>query len=57
MLEKTLLDQLESLSPAQRLELIGHVWELLDAEGLPIGDRDTVNLDLPSGEPIATRSG
>ncbi|TDU28049.1 hypothetical protein DFR24_2408 [Panacagrimonas perspica] len=57
MLEKTLLDQLESLSPAQRLELIGHVWELLDADGLPIGDRNTVIPDLPIGEPTAPRPG
>lgn len=57
MLEKTFLDQLESLSPTQRLELIGHVWELLDTEGLPIRERDTVILDLPIEEPIATRSG
>jgi hypothetical protein len=57
MLEKNLLAQLESLSPAQRLELIGHVWELLDAESLPIGDGDTVSLDLPIEEPTATRSG
>lgn len=57
MLEKTLLDQLESLSPTQRLELISHVWELLDTEGLSIGDRDTAMLDLPIEAPIATRSG
>jgi hypothetical protein len=47
MLEKTLLDQLESLSPSQRLELIGRVWDLLDAEGLPLGDADTIVLESP----------
>ncbi len=47
MLEKTLLDQLESLSPSQRLELIGRVWDLLDAQGLPLGDADTVILEVP----------
>jgi hypothetical protein len=47
MLEKTLLDQLESLSPSQQLELIGRVWDLLDAHGLPLGDADTIVLELP----------
>lgn len=53
MLEKTLLDQLDSLSPSQRLELIGRMWDLLDAEGLPLGDADTVVLEVPIGDSAA----
>ena len=47
MIENALLLQLKSLSPAQRLELIGAVWDLVDAEGLPRDDGATVRIDEP----------
>lgn len=51
MIETGLLHQVKALTAAQRLELIGAVWDLVDAEGLPIEEGVTVRLDEPLPAP------
>lgn len=51
MIETGLLHQVKAISAAQRLELIGAVWDLMDAEGLPLDEDITVRLDESLPEP------
>jgi putative addiction module component (TIGR02574 family) len=45
MIEQALLSKVKSLSPAERLELIGAVWETLDVEDVPVSDAEKAVLD------------
>ena len=45
MIDKSLLTRVTSLSPADRLELIGKVWDTLSLDDLPVTDDDRKLLD------------
>ena len=45
MIEESLLAKVSSLSPADRLELIGKVWDTLSPDDLPVTDGERALLD------------
>jgi putative addiction module component (TIGR02574 family) len=45
MVDQALISKVKSLSPADRLELIGAVWESLDAQNLPVTEAEKAILD------------
>lgn len=45
MIEPSLLSKVKSLSPAERLELIGVVWESLDIVDVPVSDTERAILE------------
>jgi putative addiction module component (TIGR02574 family) len=45
MIDESLLAKVTSLSPADRLELIGAVWDTLSADDLPVTDVERALLD------------
>ena len=45
MIDKTLLAKVSSLSPADRLELIGKVWDTLSPDNVPVIDAERQLLD------------
>lgn len=45
MIDQALLSRVKSLSPSERLELIGVVWESLEASELPVTDEERAVLD------------
>jgi putative addiction module component (TIGR02574 family) len=45
MIDETLLAQVASLSPADRIELIGAVWDTLSPDDLPVTDGERALLD------------
>ena len=45
MIDESLLAKVTSLSPADRLELIGAVWDTLAPEDLPVTDAERALLD------------
>ena|ERR1700694_5996739 len=45
MIDESLLAKVTSLSPADRLELIGVVWDTLSPEDLPVTDAERALLD------------
>ena len=45
MIDESLLGRVSSLSPADRLELIGRVWDTLSPENLPVTDTERALLD------------
>jgi putative addiction module component (TIGR02574 family) len=45
MIEQALLSKVKSLSAAERLELIGAVWETLDIADVPVSDAERAILD------------
>ena len=45
MIDETLLAKVASLSPADRLELIGVVWDSLSPDDLPVTDAEKALLD------------
>lgn len=45
MIDESLLAKVASLSPADRLELIGAVWDTLSTDDLPVTDADRALLD------------
>lgn len=45
MIDESLLAKVSSLSPADRLELIGVVWETLSPDDLPVTDAEIALLD------------
>lgn len=50
MIEEFLLSKIKSLSPAERLELIGVVWQSLDLEDVPVTDAEKMVLDARIGD-------
>lgn len=57
MIENGLLQVLKSLTATQRLELIGAAWELVDAEGLPLDECVTLQIDEPPPVPPVPSQG
>ena len=45
MIDESLLSKVASLSPADRLELIGKVWDTLSADDVPVTDAERALLD------------
>ncbi len=45
MVDQTLLSQAKQLPPADRMELIGELWQTLDHEELHVTDADRTMLD------------
>jgi len=45
MIDESLLAKVSSLSPADRLELIGVVWDTLSPDDLPVTDAERALLD------------
>ena len=45
MVDHTLLNQAKQLKPADRLELIGELWQSLNTDDLPVTDADRSMLD------------
>jgi len=45
MIDQSLLAKVASLSPADRLELIGAVWDTLTPDDLPVTDAEKALLD------------
>ncbi|MGH9931986.1 MAG: addiction module protein [Pyrinomonadaceae bacterium] len=45
MIDESLLAKVSSLSPAERLELIGAVWDTLSPDDLPVTDAERALLD------------
>jgi putative addiction module component (TIGR02574 family) len=45
MVDPALLTQAKQLTPADRLELIGELWQTLDHDELPVSDADRDLLD------------
>jgi putative addiction module component (TIGR02574 family) len=45
MIDESLLAKVSSLSPADRLELIGTLWDTLSADDLPVTDAEHQLLD------------
>jgi putative addiction module component (TIGR02574 family) len=45
MIDETLLAKVTSLSPADRLEFIGVVWETLSPDDFPVTDAELALLD------------
>jgi putative addiction module component (TIGR02574 family) len=47
MIDESLLAKVSSLSPADRLGLIGVVWDTLSPDDLPVTDAERALLDAP----------
>lgn len=45
MIDESLLAKVASLSPAERIELIGAVWDTLSPDDLPVTDAERALLD------------
>jgi putative addiction module component (TIGR02574 family) len=45
MIDESLVEQIVRLEPAERLELIGVVWNSLSADDLPVTEAERVFLD------------
>lgn len=45
MIDQALLSRVKSLTPSERLELIGVVWESLDLSEVPVTDAERAVLD------------
>jgi putative addiction module component (TIGR02574 family) len=45
MIDESLLSKVSSLSPADRLELIGKVWDTLSSGDIPVTDAERQLLD------------
>jgi len=45
MIDESLLAKVSSLSPTDRLELIGMVWDTLSSDNLPVTDAERALLD------------
>ena len=45
MIDESLMEKIVSLKPADRLELIGVVWDSLSANDLPVTDAERAFLD------------
>ena len=45
MIDESLLSKVSSLSPADRLELIGKIWDTLSPEDIPVTDAERQLLD------------
>lgn len=45
MIDQSLIAKVVSLSPAERLELIGAVWDSLSPDDLPVTDAEKALLD------------
>ena len=45
MIDESLLAKVSSLSPADRLELIGKVWDTLSPDDVPVTDAERALLD------------
>lgn len=45
MIDESLMEKIVSLKPAERLELIGVVWDSLSANDLPVTDAERALLD------------
>ena len=45
MIDESLIAKVVSLSPAERLELIGAVWDSLSPDDLPVTDAERALLD------------
>ena len=45
MINATLISQVKTLSVAERIELIGVVWETLSPEEIPVSEAEQVLLD------------
>jgi putative addiction module component (TIGR02574 family) len=45
MIDESLIAKVVSLSPADRLEFIGAVWDTLSADDLPVTDAERALLD------------
>lgn len=45
MIDESLLAKVSSLSPADRLELIGKVWDTLSPEDLPVSEAERKLID------------
>jgi len=45
MIDESLMEKIVSLEPADRLELIGVVWDSLSANDLPVTDAERALLD------------
>jgi len=45
MVEQSLLTQAKRLTPAERLELIGELWQTLDPDALPFTETERIMLD------------
>jgi putative addiction module component (TIGR02574 family) len=45
MIDESLLAKVAGLSPADRLELIGVVWDTLSADDLPVTDAERALID------------
>jgi putative addiction module component (TIGR02574 family) len=45
MVDPALLTQAKQLTPADRLELIGELWQTLDHDELPVSDAERAMLD------------
>jgi putative addiction module component (TIGR02574 family) len=45
MMDESLLAKISSLSPADRLELIGAVWDTLSPDDLPVTDAERALVD------------
>jgi putative addiction module component (TIGR02574 family) len=45
MIDQSLLAKVTSMSPADRLELIGAVWDTLSPDDLPVTDAERALLD------------
>jgi putative addiction module component (TIGR02574 family) len=45
MIDESILAKVSNLSPADRLELIGMVWDTLSADDLPVTDAERALLD------------
>ena len=46
MINATLISQVKTLSVAERIELIGVVWETLSPEEMPLSEEEKVLLDV-----------
>ena len=50
MIDQSLIAKVVSLSPAERLELIGAVWDSLSPEDIPVTDAEKALLDARSAD-------
>ena len=50
MIDQSLIAKVVSLSPAERLELIGRVWDSLSPEDIPVTDAEKALLDARIAE-------
>ena len=50
MIDESLLAKVSSLSPADRLELIGKIWDSLSPDDIPVTDAERALLDARLAE-------